>query len=195
MADVKVNSVLWRMKGTRQNDKITWEAVPKMVKSVEKYMYRFYGGGGVSHNGVGQLYFPSKEECEEYWLKNHKLEEYIHFDDPTPEGVDEYPRTDWETYEVSKFDCVDSAAVYQGGLDRLVNITDEIAWHKDSEHVADYGLEVEYLTLHEISEQAKTLFKYDLLTVIIDDPMKSKIFQWGNYGDKWVFLGDVQGYA
>lgn len=186
------DTILWGMIGTRQNDIITWKAVPKIIETVEKHMYRFYTGGGVSHNGVGSLYFTSKEECEKHWLEKHdSFEELIGFDQPTPEGVDEHPRTDWETYEVNRFDGVDSTAVYQGGLDRLVNITKEIAWHKDTGHIDMYDMEVEYLALHEISEQAKG----GLLTVIVNSSMRSKIFQWGNYGDKWVYLGDVQGYA
>lgn len=194
MIQITPNTVLWTMQGTRQNDKIHWKAVPRIVEKVEKYMFRFYTGGGISHNCVGSTYFHTKEECEKHWEEHHDgFEELIGFEEPTPEGVDEYPRTDWETYEINRWDGVDSAAVYEGGLDRLVNITDSFTWHKDTEHVPEYGMEVEYLTLHEISEQYSG---HNLLTVFINSPMRSKVFQYGNYTDAgWVFLGEIQGYA
>ena len=186
-------TILWHMEGTRQNDKIHWKAIPRMVESVENHIFRFYSGGGISCNCVGSMYFTSKKECERHWKKHHdSFEELIGFDELTPEGIDELPRTNWETFEVNRFDGVDSCAVYAGGLDRLVNITDELDWHTDKDHVAEYGMEVEYLTLHEISEQ---LQKKILLTVFINSPRRSKVFQYGNYGDSWVFLGDIQGYA
>lgn len=194
MVEVKVNDILWHMQGTRQNDKLQWKAVPQMVESVEKYMYRFYDGSGISHNCIGSMYFTSKEECEQEWEKrNCGFELEFDYDEPTPEGVEELPRTNWETYEVNKFDGVDSCGVYVGGLDRLVRINNELEWHKDTEHVAEYGMEVEYLELHEISEQIKTR---GLITVIVNSPMRSKVFQYGNYPDTgWVYLGEVQGYA
>lgn len=194
MAEVKANDILWEMRGIRQNNNIHWKAIPQIVEAVEKYMYRFYSGGGVSHNAVGSMFFTTKEECEKHWLERHEsFDEPIGFDEPTPEGMGEQPRTDWETYEVSKFDGVDSCGVYVGGLNRLVQITNELEWHKDTEHVAEYGMEVEYLELHEISEQIKTS---SLLTVIVNSPMRSKVFQYGNYPDAgWVYLGEVQGYA
>lgn len=187
------DTILWEMQGTRQNDNIHWKAVPKIIESVEKYMYRFYTGGGISHNGVGSMFFTSKEECEKHWLEKHKsFDEPIDFDEITPEGVDEHPRTNWETYEVNRFDGITFTTIYYNGLDRLVNANDRVVWHKDTEHVPEYGMEVEFLELHEISEQ----IKHRLITVIVSDPMRTKIFQWGNYPDSgWVYLGDVQGYA
>ena len=71
MSDIRPDTILWGMQGTRQNDNIHWKAVPKIVESVEKYMYRFYSGGGVSHNAVGSMFFTSKEECEKHWLESH----------------------------------------------------------------------------------------------------------------------------
>ena len=105
----------------------------------------------------------------------------------------ELSRTDWNTYEVCKFDGIDSTTVYKGGFGHLVNITDQLTWHKDSEHVGEYGMEIEFLELHEISDQINTM---GMITVIEEDPMKTNIFQWGNYpGDSWINLGSVQGYA
>ena len=119
------------------------------------------------------------------------MSELLHKD--SIDEIDERPRTDWESYEICKFDGMDSSAIYSGGLDQLVNITDRVNWNKDSEHIGEYGMEIEFLTLHEISEQIKTK---GLLTVIENGPMRSKIFQWGNYpGEGWVYLGEVQGYA
>lgn len=191
--EIKENDILWHMEGTRQNDNIHWKAIPKMVESVNEHMFTFYQGGAISRNCVGSMYFVSKEECEKHWLERHESFDIpIDYDEPAPEGVNERPRTNWETYEVTRFDGVTDTAVYLGGLSRLQNITEKIKWNKDTENVSEYGMVVEYSTLHEISEQ----FKESMLTVIVNDPMRAKIFQYGNYpGGGWVFLGGVQGYA
>lgn len=194
MEEVKINDMLWQMQGTRQDGKIYWEAVPKVVKSVDKYMYRFYSGGGISHNGVGSTFFATKEECEQDFLKNHEsFDEPIDFDAPTPENVAERPRTDWNTYEVRKFDGINATTVYKGGFGRLINITDQLTWHKDSDHIEEYGMEIEFLEMHEISDQINSM---GMVTVIEEGPMKTKIFQYGNYpGVGWIYLGEIQGYA
>ena len=99
----------------------------------------------------------------------------------------------WDNYEVSKFDGIYSTSVYKGGFNNLVNVTDKLMWHKDSDHVGEYGMEIEFLELHEISEQVNTS---GIITVIENGPLRTKILQWGNYSDQgWVCLGEVQGYA
>ena len=99
----------------------------------------------------------------------------------------------WDNYEVSKFDGIYSTSVYKGGFNNLVNITDQLKQHSDSEHVGEYGMEMEFLQLHEISEQVDFS---GLVTVIENGPLHTNIFQWGNYpGDGWVLLGGIQGYA
>ncbi len=100
--------------------------------------------------------------------------------------------TDWETYRVSKFDGVTETAVYLGGLTRLKPVTRKLKWKVDTEFEMDFGQKYEDLTLHDISEQ---LNAPGLITVFINDPMRSEVFQWGNYGNSWVFLGEIQGYA
>lgn len=190
--EIKEQQTLWSMRGIRQNDQITWEAVPKFVKAIDELMIRFYGGGGVSKNGIGSIYFTSKEECEDNWTKHHEFIEKIGIEDPTPEDVDERPRTNWESYEIVKCDGISTSAIYFNGLGNLVRANNRVRWHKDTEHIGEYGMEIEYLELHEISEQ----IKHGLITVIVNGPMKAEIFQWGNYKDVgWVFLGEVQGYA
>lgn len=99
----------------------------------------------------------------------------------------------WDNYEVSEFDGISSTSVYKGGFNNLVNITDQLKWHSDSEHVGEYDTEIEFLQLHEISEQVDYS---GLVTVIENGPLHTKIFQWGNYpGEGWILLGEVQGYA
>lgn len=194
MSEIRSGDLLWHMCGTRQNDKIKWEAEPRVIEKIDTRMVRFYRGGMISLNSIGKTNFTSKEECEKNWLEKHaSFTEAISFEETTPDGVDELPRTDWETFEVNRFDGVDSCAVYKGGLGRLVNVTNALKWHRDTEHVGEYGMEIEYLELHEISEQMEYR---GLLTVFINSPMKSKVFQYGNYPDAgWVFLGNIQGYA
>lgn len=194
MADVKINDMLWQMQGTRQNDKIHWKATPKVVEVADERKFLFYSGGGGSLGLIGKIWFRTKEECEQDFLKNYEsFDESIDYDKPIPENVGELPRTDWNTYEVCKFNGIDSTTVYKGGFGHLVNITDQLTWHRDSDHIGEYGMEIEFLELHEISDQINTM---GMVTVIEEDPMTTKIFQWGNYpGDNWICLGSVQGYA
>lgn len=194
MTDVKINDLLWQMQGTRQNDTIHWKAEPKVVGAVDEYKFLFYSGGDGSLGLIGKMWFRTKEECEQDFLKNHEsFDEPIDFDAPTPEHVAEQPRTDWNTYEAYKFDGISTTTVYKGGFGHLVNITDQLAWHKDSEHIGEYGMEIEFLELHEISDQINSM---GIVTVIEEGPMKTNIFQWGNYpGDNWINLGSVMGYA
>ena len=194
MTEVKNNDLLWEMKGIRQNDKIHWKAMPKVVEVADEHKFLFYSGGGGSWGLVGKRWFRTKEECEQDFLKNHEsFDEPIDYDKPVPKNVAELPRTDWNTYEVCKFDGIGSTTVYKGGFGHLINITDQLAWHKDFEHTGEYGMEIEFLELHEISDQINTI---GMVTVIEEDPMKTNIFQWGNYlGGNWINLGSVQGYA
>jgi len=193
MEEVKINDMLWQMQGTRQNDTIHWKATPKVVEVADEHKFLLYSGGGGSWGLVGKMWFRTKEECEQNFLKNHEsFDEPIDFKDPTPEGIEELPRTDWENYEVNRFDGIDDTAVYLGGLSNLQKITQNVKWHKDTEHEGEYGMVVEYSTLHEISEQ----FKESMITVIVNGPMRTKVFQYGNYpGAGWIYLGNIQGYA
>ena len=193
MEEVKINDLLWQMQGTRQNDTIHWEAAPKVVETVDEHKFLFYSGGGGLLGVIGKMWFRNKEECEQDFLKSHEsFDEPIDFKDPTPEGIEELSRTDWENYEVNKFDGVNDTAVYLGGLSNLQKITQNVKWHKDTEHEGEYGMLVEHSTLHEISEQ----FKESMITVIVNGPMRTKVFQYGNYpGKGWIYLGNIQGYA
>jgi hypothetical protein len=190
----KENELLWEMVGTRQNNVIKWEAVPRVVKSIDtkRHMIMFYRMGGVSFNGVGKIYFTTKKECESHWLENHQMEEAIDYDEPTPEGIEELPRTNWDDYVVGKDDTVDSTAVYKGGMTNLENITDTLKWNADKSAEEYIYIPYEYLTLKEISDQVGER----MITVIVNGPLKTTIFQYGNYLDAgWVCLGEIMGYA
>lgn len=181
------------MAGTRINDTIKWEAVPKVIKEITDTRFLFYRGGGGSVGLIGKMYFTSKEECENAWLKNRALEEHIDYEEKTPESIDELPRTNWETYELCKFDTVDLTTVYIGGLSRLRNVTPALKWRVDESAEEYLDMKLELLTLKEISDQ---LGDEKIITVIHEGPMHTEIFQHGNYLDAgWVRLGEVMGYA
>lgn len=72
------------------------------------------------------------------------------------------------------------------------DVTSALKWH--SEWVEALYMDVETLTLKEISEQLSDSKR--MITVIQNDPMQCKIFQYGNYpDDKWYKLGEIMGYA
>lgn len=54
-------------------------------------------------------------------------------------------------------------------------------------------MEVEVLKLSEIVEQLKG--KCIMITIFIDEPLKGRILQYGNYGDSWWEIGNTCGYA
>lgn len=92
-------------------------------------------------------------------------------------------------------DIVNSVAVYLGGLDGLVNITDKLSWN-----IEEYGdMEFKTLTLAEIRDQTKELRKTEsgyLVTVFYIEPFSGMIYQLGNYGkDVWAEAGKLKGYA
>lgn len=187
--------ILWMMNGKRQNDKIVWEAFPKVVKLKDNHKFFLYGGGGGSLKLIGKLYFESKEECEKNFLSKHdSLFEVIGFDEPTPDGIEELERTDFQDLEVCKWNTVDTTTVYAGNVDNLLNVTELLKWHE--EECEPLCCTLETLTLSEIYEQAKELVDTRIFTVFVDEPLKGTIYQCGNYEDgKWVKYGSTRGYA
>ena len=62
-------------------------------------------------------------------------------------------------------DLVHNVAVYLGGLDRLVNITDKLSWN-----IREYdGMEYKTLTLAEIRDQTKELRKTEYGYLVTED--------------------------
>ena len=88
-------------------------------------------------------------------------------------------------------DLVNNVAVYLGGMDSLVNITDKLSWN--------IGKYYKALTLAEIRDQTKELRKTEsgyLVTVFHIEPLGGMIYQLGNYGkDVWAEAGKLKGYA
>lgn len=190
---MEVGTVLWRMVGKRQNDEIRWYAEPKCVEYVDKHKYLYGDGCGGSLNNVGVNVFLSREECLSHFMEKHdSLIQKIPIDEKSPDDVYDLPRTDWQEWLVTRFDSIEHTSVYLGGLNNLKDVTGALKWH--SEWVEALCMDIETLTLQEISEQ---LSKSNMMiTVIQNDPMRCKIFQYGNYPDnKWYRLGEVMGYA
>ena len=96
-----------------------------------------------------------------------------------------------EKYEVSRFDGVRAAAIYKGPLTELNLITDELKWRTDIDKSRAVGFSVNVLTLKEIVEQTGNLF----ITIIEEGPLSGCVLQYGNYGDSWWQIGDLDGYA
>jgi hypothetical protein len=95
--------------------------------------------------------------------------------------------------------------VYIGSFGELVNISNKLEYHVEPKEEIG-GEEVISITLKEIYEQVKKMwgsnYWFDsktytpMITVFDESPMRSKIYQCGNYGDGlWVKLGEIQGYA
>lgn len=98
-----------------------------------------------------------------------------------------------EDIELCKFNGVDAAAVYIGGLTDLVQ-AQKLKWRKaDEELCRALDLDVEVLRLSEIAEQLKEAY---LITIIIEEPFSGRILQYGNYCDgTWYEIGTTYGYA
>lgn len=98
--------------------------------------------------------------------------------------------------------------VYLGSFGELVNISSELKYHIDTPEEFG-GEEVIHIKLKEIYEQVKEKYGHDIkfgvmiggvfvpmITVFDESPMRSTIYQCGNYGEGcWVKLGEIQGYA
>lgn len=96
----------------------------------------------------------------------------------------------------TRFDGVCVTSIYFGGFDSLHNITDSFDWR----HVCnkESGYEADQLTLQEITDQlkAKGISEHCIITVFVDEPMHTAIYQYGNYPDGyWYKIGDGMGYA
>lgn len=87
---------------------------------------------------------------------------------------------------------VDYFAVYIGGLTSLKDITKELVYN--TEYVVGYPMTE--ISFKEIQKQAEALGYTGLITVIVDEPLKGAIYQYGNYRDGlWHKIGDTMGYA
>ena len=193
---MKVGDVVWRMRAKRKNDTIKWFAEPKCIEYLDERKFFYADGCGGSLSNIGKIVFESKEECETAFLKEHDgFEEHIDINSPSPEDVEDSPRTDWQTYVVTRFDSIEHTSVYLGGLNDLKDVSDTLEWH--TQWVEGLYMDVGTLSLSEIYEQLKERNKErEIITVIQNDPMRCEIFQCGNYDDgKWYRLGEIMGYA
>lgn len=188
---MEIGTILWRMIGKRHNAEIKWYPQPNSVEYVDEHKYLFGNGCGGSLSNIGKNEFLTREECINHFFENHdSMTEKIGIDDKSPDDVYDLPRTDWQDWCVTKFDSIECTSVYRNGLNKLVNITNALNWH--TEYVEGLEMDVDTLTLKEISEQVES----GMITVIQNDPMVCRIFQYGNYSDgKWYKLGEVMGYA
>ena len=76
------------------------------------------------------------------------------------------------------------SAVYIGGLTNLRKV--EPKWSKENSRIRGS------LTLREIARMYKG---EGIITVFVDEPLLSRCYQYGNYGDYWVMHGKLRGYA
>jgi hypothetical protein len=95
--------------------------------------------------------------------------------------------------------------VYLGSFSELVNISNKLKYHVEPDEEMG-GEQTIYITLKEIYEQVKAMYSRvncidgktytPIITVFDESPMRSTIYQCGNYGEGcWVKLGEIQGYA
>ena len=196
-----MGDVLWSMTGIRQDGKIKWYARPTCIEYVDKHKFLDAWHCGGSWNNIGYNYFLTRDEAIAHFTeKGRKLEEDI---DPNRElseeqkaaGIKEKARTDWQTYEVYRFNGVDMTSIYLNGFNGLIDVTKQAPWRHQLIEWA--GEAWETLTLDEIYQHfAKDGQERAMITVFCNGPGKCRIFQCGNYKNgKWVKLGEVMGYA
>lgn len=101
---------------------------------------------------------------------------------------------DWQEWLVTRFDSIEHTSVYLGGLNNLKDVSERLEWHYEC--IEGLYMKVGTLTLTEIANQCKAKFNDRMITVIQNEPMVCRIFQYGNYLDgKWYKLGEIMGYA
>lgn len=98
---------------------------------------------------------------------------------------------------IYRFDGVSDTSVYINSFSDLENVSDKLNWHK--EFVYSLGT-LEKLTLQDIYTQIKELYtqkdRCPIITLFIEDPLKTEIYQCNNYEEgRWVCLGKIDGYA
>lgn len=193
-----VGTVLWHMIGRRQDKEIRWYASPLCIEYADNHKFLNADKCGGSWNSIGKNYFLTREEClAHFQAKGNSLLEKISANDPTPDGVTEKPRTDWNDYEITLYGADGntdmsgaSITIYIGFYDRLRNITSRIKWR--SEYAIGCG-EIKRITLREIYEQART---DEILTVFYVSALRTDVYQCGNYKQgQWVKVGKLFGYA
>lgn len=100
-----------------------------------------------------------------------------------------------DSIELYKFDGVNETSVYIGSFNNLRDVTCLLPWH-DSPHFAT-GESTKSVTLGEIAEWIETEApKARMATVFVVGPMRTRIYQMGNYGRGiWHDMGTICGYA
>ena len=99
--------------------------------------------------------------------------------------------TNPEEFEICPFDGMNVSRVYVGGVAELERVI--LTWRTDKERSEMIEINCYVLTLKEIADQLRE--KTDLITVIVQRPLSGEIYQWGNYGDEWCQIGELDGYA
>lgn len=101
-----------------------------------------------------------------------------------------------DDYIINAFDGVTVSTVYTGGFDCLKRTV--LVWREDEE-LGEMCFKPFYiLTLSEIRDQICGKgedYKRQMITIFINDPLNGAILQYGNYGDEWWVVGDLDGYA
>lgn len=99
-----------------------------------------------------------------------------------------------DSLSVIRSDDVTMSGVYLGGLADLSNITDKIEWKMITDEENSTMGHIEKATLKEIADQFGGGGQ-NMITVIVDHPKDTEVYQYGNYGDSWFSLGNLAGYC
>ena len=102
-----------------------------------------------------------------------------------------------ESYEICAFDGITASTVYKGSFSNLSCISRTLIWREDDEAGELCYKPYKVLTLEEITKQMTNLYggKCPMLTIFNESPLSGSILQYGNYGDSWYKIGDLNGYA
>lgn len=199
MGEITVGTVLWEMRGRRQNDKIKWHAEPICVEEIREHMYIFGNGSGCSHNGVGKSLFLSREECINNFLKSHnsmdeKIDIEQEIDSSIRDKVVELPRTDFEDLRI--YPSFQNGQILRIFVDDKIISENEFDWEKEDDKFSEYTGCSRSMKLNMLSSQWYTKHKRGIITVVTESALHGEIYQIGNYPEmKWVKHGTTRGYA
>ena len=93
-----------------------------------------------------------------------------------------------QNQQLVEFDTVSQTCVYTGGVSNLKPT--QLNWNK--EYCEGLCMDLEFLTFNEIVEQ---LGKDKMITVFVQGPFTTEVYQYGNYKETWMYLGTFGGYA
>lgn len=91
-------------------------------------------------------------------------------------------------------DTTTAMYIFNGGLISGLEEV-ELEWHEDKSGKEIFGMDLETLSLNEIANQVKFKRNYKgIIMLFIQGPLYTHVYEYGNHGEYWEYLGEYMGY-